>query len=76
MNRTTVRPLLNALNALIGLIALTPLHALTAQTVTIHAARLLDGKGGSMLNPLVTVSGGRIIRVARAAPGARADYDL
>ncbi len=44
--------------------------------VTIHAARLLDGKGGSMANPLVTVSGGRITRVARAVPGARATYEL
>ncbi|HEV8195481.1 MAG TPA: amidohydrolase family protein [Gemmatimonadales bacterium] len=44
--------------------------------VTIRAARLLDGKGGMVLNPLVTVSGGRIVTVAKAAPGTRATYDL
>ncbi len=44
--------------------------------VTIRAARLLDGKGGSMLHPLVTVSGGRIIRATKAAPGVRATYEL
>jgi quinoprotein glucose dehydrogenase len=44
--------------------------------VTIRAARLLDGKGGTMQGVRVTVEGGRITRVERAAPGRRASYDL
>jgi quinoprotein glucose dehydrogenase len=46
------------------------------QPVTIHAARLLDGKGGMVPNAVVTVQGGRILRITRAVPGARATYEL
>jgi imidazolonepropionase-like amidohydrolase len=50
----------------------------TASTVTIHAAKLLDGRGGSMRNALVTVRGTKIERVqslgARRAPAAT--YEL
>lgn len=46
-------------------------------TVTIHAARLIDGRGKETMNPLVTVHGGRIVRVATAGAGpARATYEL
>ncbi|HET7459301.1 MAG TPA: amidohydrolase family protein [Gemmatimonadaceae bacterium] len=47
--------------------------------VTIHAALLLDGRGGSMRDALVTVRGTRIERVESLAPGrARpaATYEL
>ena len=39
-------------------------------TVTIHAALLLDGRGGTLRDALVTVSGGRITAVGAARPGA------
>jgi quinoprotein glucose dehydrogenase len=45
-------------------------------TVTIHAAKLLDGKGGSLLNAMVTIQGKRIIKVERATPGRRATFEL
>jgi quinoprotein glucose dehydrogenase len=51
------------------------LHA-QDRPITIRAARLLDGRGGAMPNPLVTVSGGRIVKVSAATPGVRATYDL
>ena len=38
-------------------------------TITIHAAKLLDGRGGSVTNAIVTVQGKRIIKVERATPG-------
>lgn len=44
--------------------------------VTIRAAKLLDGKGGAIANALVTVQHGRILKVARSAPGTRVTYDL
>ena len=44
--------------------------------ITIRAARVLDGKGGSIPNAVVTVQHGRIVRVARAAPALRVTYDL
>jgi imidazolonepropionase-like amidohydrolase len=44
--------------------------------VTIKAAKLLDGRGGVVRNPLVTIAGGRIVRIETAAPGARVTYDL
>ncbi|HTL05790.1 MAG TPA: amidohydrolase family protein, partial [Gemmatimonadales bacterium] len=46
------------------------------QPVTLRAARVLDGKGGSLANAVVTVQGGRIVRVAPATPGQRVSYDL
>ncbi|HEV8599177.1 MAG TPA: amidohydrolase family protein [Gemmatimonadales bacterium] len=46
------------------------------QPVSIHAARVLDGKGGSLANAVVTVQSGRILRVERAVPGRRGDYEL
>ncbi len=46
-------------------------------TVTIHAARLIDGRGRETLNPLVAVHDGRIVRVSVAAAGGpRATYEL
>ena len=48
----------------------------TDAPVTIRAARLLDGRGGVLTNVVVTVSGGRITRVGKAAPGERATYEL
>lgn len=65
--------------------ALTPLAAprLEAQgdAVVIRAARVLDGKGGSVVGARVVVQGGRIVRVERgtaaaAAPKGATTYDL
>jgi glucose dehydrogenase/imidazolonepropionase-like amidohydrolase len=46
------------------------------QIVTLRAARVLDGKGGSLTNAVVTVRNGRIVRVERGAPARRVSYDL
>ncbi|MDQ6827333.1 MAG: amidohydrolase family protein [Gemmatimonadota bacterium] len=48
-----------------------------AQTapITIHASRLLDGKGGVTRDAVVTVEGGKITKVATGS-GAGATYDL
>jgi imidazolonepropionase-like amidohydrolase len=51
----------------------------TDSTITIHAGTLLDGRGGSMRDALVTVQGGRIVRVATvnaAGPRPTATYEL
>jgi imidazolonepropionase-like amidohydrolase len=48
-------------------------------TVTIHAGTLLDGRGGTRHDAVVTVSGGRITAVTTLATGAaapRATYEL
>src|SRR4051812_25678781 len=49
-----------------------------AQTpaVTIRAVRVLDGRGGTIENAVVTVENGRITRVERATAGAPVTYDL
>jgi imidazolonepropionase-like amidohydrolase len=44
--------------------------------VTIHAARLLDGRGNALDDVLVTVEKGRITRVERAGADAKATYEL
>lgn len=44
--------------------------------VTIHAARILDGRGGVLANGVVTVEGGKITSVAPATPGATYTYEL
>ncbi|HEV8150842.1 MAG TPA: amidohydrolase family protein [Gemmatimonadales bacterium] len=61
--------------ALLGLLLALPLPA-QDRPITIHAAKLLDGKGGILRNALVTIQGKRIVRVERAAPGKRASYEL
>ncbi len=45
-------------------------------TVTIHAARLIDGRGNETTNALVTVRGGRIVSVAKAVESSGATYEL
>ena len=45
-------------------------------TVTIHAARLIDGRGNETTNALVTVRGGRIVTVAKAVKSSGATYEL
>ncbi|HLG05858.1 MAG TPA: amidohydrolase family protein, partial [Gemmatimonadales bacterium] len=52
------------------------LGILQDRPVTLHAARVLDGKGGILLDAVVTVQGGRITRVAPAAAGTAATYRL
>jgi len=48
-----------------------------SSTVTIHAARMIDGRGKETANVLVTVRDGRIVGVAPAADGsAKATYEL
>ena len=44
--------------------------------VTLRAARVLDGRGGTLSNAVVTLRGGRIVRVEPAAPGRRVTHDL
>jgi imidazolonepropionase-like amidohydrolase len=44
-----------------------------AQTVVIHADRLLDGKGGIVRDATVTIEGTKIVRIGGKA---KADYDL
>jgi imidazolonepropionase-like amidohydrolase len=44
--------------------------------VTIHAAIVLDGRGGVTRDGVVTVRGGRIIGVAPAKVGVKATYEL
>jgi imidazolonepropionase-like amidohydrolase len=51
----------------------------TTAAITIHAATLLDGRGGRQRDALVTVRGARIERVETLAPGAAraaATYEL
>lgn len=45
-------------------------------TVTIHAARMIDGHGRVLNDVLVTVRSGRIERVEQNARGVRATYEL
>ena len=47
--------------------------AASAQTIVVHADRMLDGKGGIVRNATVTIEGGRI---AKIGGNAKADYDL
>jgi imidazolonepropionase-like amidohydrolase len=43
---------------------------------TIHAARVLDGKGGVVQNGVITVQGTKIVSVAPATAGATYNYDF
>jgi imidazolonepropionase-like amidohydrolase len=47
--------------------------ALSAQTIVIHADRMLDGKGGIVRNATVTIEGSKIVKIGG---NAKADYDL
>ena len=60
---------------LLGFLASAP-SAAQDRPVAIRAARLLDGKGAATSNVVVVVQGARILRVERAAPGRKVDYDL
>jgi imidazolonepropionase-like amidohydrolase len=44
-----------------------------AQTIVVHADRMLDGKGGIVRDATVTIEGSRIVKIGGAA---KADYDL
>jgi len=44
--------------------------------ITIHAARLIDGKGGTIDNAVITVQGTKIIAVGPATAGQTYTYDL
>jgi imidazolonepropionase-like amidohydrolase len=46
------------------------------KTVTIHAATLLDGRGGIQRDALVTVRGHRIVSVGPARGASKATYEL
>jgi imidazolonepropionase-like amidohydrolase len=65
-----------ALAAALSLLAFTPGPALVAQTgsVTLRAPLMLDGRGGSRSEVMVTVNGGRITAVGTVA--GPATYDL
>ncbi|HKO14791.1 MAG TPA: amidohydrolase family protein [Gemmatimonadaceae bacterium] len=49
-----------------------PMTAAQAPQITIHARRLLDGRGGGLDDAVVTIAGDRIVRVASAASGSPA----
>src|SRR3954465_14960893 len=44
--------------------------------ITIHAARVLDGKGANLGEATVTVENGKITRIDRGAPTTPALYEL
>jgi imidazolonepropionase-like amidohydrolase len=44
-----------------------------AQTIVVHADRMLDGKGGTVRNATVTIEGSKIVKIGGKA---KADYDL
>jgi imidazolonepropionase-like amidohydrolase len=44
--------------------------------VTLHAARVLDGKGGMVENALITVQGSKIVSVGPVAAGQTPTYEL
>lgn len=60
--------------ALLGLLVLPALAVAQSKPITIHADRLLDGKGNVLLNQTVTVSGSRIDGIAPSK--GKADYEL
>ena len=64
----------NALRALVIVAAFAPLAAQQPATITIRGAQILDGKGATMANGVVTVRGSTIERVATGAGAAT--YDL
>src|SRR3569832_2223501 len=66
------RMLRSALAATVLSLAALPVGA---QTITIHAARLLDGKGGIVRDAVVTVEAGKITKVGSGG-AASATYDL
>lgn len=45
----------------------------SAQTIVVHADRMLDGKGGIVRNATVTIEGSKIVSIGG---NAKADYDL
>jgi imidazolonepropionase-like amidohydrolase len=65
---------MNRLLVVLSLAAL-PLAA-QERPVTLHAARMLDGRGGTRTNVVVTVQNGRITGIAPAPPGRPATYEL
>jgi imidazolonepropionase-like amidohydrolase len=77
------RPLSRSISSTLATLALAPALAgaqLPAaeftKTVTIHAATLLDGKGGIRRDALVTVRGSRIVSVGSGRGAAKATYEL
>jgi imidazolonepropionase-like amidohydrolase len=68
------RPAAIVLVAAIGIASSAP--RLIAQSVTIRAGVLLDGRGGQARNAVITVAGGRIQSVAPDAPAGPVTYDL
>src|SRR5262245_52691393 len=47
-----------------------------SKPVTIHAARVLDGRGNVLANGVVTVEAGKIAGVAPATDGVKYTYEL
>jgi imidazolonepropionase-like amidohydrolase len=63
-------------HALLGVVALpATLASQASPTITVRAAKLLDGRGGVLQNVTVVVQNGAIVRVDRGGNG-RATYDL
>src|SRR5271155_2621817 len=47
--------------------------SMAAQTIVVHADRMLDGKGGMVRDATVTIEGSRIVRIGGSG---KVDYDL
>src|SRR4051812_28155694 len=47
-----------------------------ARPVTIHADRVLDGRGNSIADATIVVENGKITRIDKGAPAGGATYDL
>ena len=60
--------------AAVALVAAAPSHARAQNSITVRAARVLDGKGGALANATVEIRDGRIVAVdQRSGP---VTYDL
>ncbi|MCC6989166.1 MAG: amidohydrolase family protein, partial [Acidobacteria bacterium] len=72
MRQSFLRPLLIAVA--VAVVAAVPPSVLAQDPITVRAARVLDGKGGVLLNATVEIRGGRIVKVdQRTGP---VTYDL
>jgi imidazolonepropionase-like amidohydrolase len=61
--------------AVLAILTIATAPAAQTAAITLRAPSLVDGRGGTRTDALVTVSGGRITAVGAAAPGA-VTYDL
>jgi imidazolonepropionase-like amidohydrolase len=64
--------------SLVAFMAIGDMTDLTAQSppITVRAARLLDGRGKTLDNVIVTIDKGVITQISNAEPGVRASHEL